>query len=70
MGDHPGYTVVPLASPDEFTVTYRVQYPDGRWWRVVSHAVVRDNKLYRMENYFAPELPAPLAESMAVFPHG
>ncbi len=66
----PGYTVVPLASPNEFTVTFRVRYPDGRWWHVVGLAVVRDNKLFRLQNYFAPEMPAPLAESIEAFSPG
>jgi hypothetical protein len=66
----PGYTVVPLASPNEFTITFRIRYPDGRWWRVVSQAVVRDEMLYRIENYFAPELPAPLAESIKQYSGG
>lgn len=56
----PGYTVIPLASPDAFTVTYRIQYPDGRWWHVVGQIELRDGKMYRMENFFAPEMQAPL----------
>jgi SnoaL-like domain len=66
----PGFTVVPLASPDEFTVTYRMLYPDGQWWHVVCQMQLRGDKLYRMETYFAPELPAPLAESIATFSRG
>ena len=31
---------------------------------------LRDDLLYRMEFYYAPELPAPLAESMATFGRG
>ncbi len=61
----PGFTVVPLASPNEYTVTYRILYPGGQWWHVVAHLMIRDGKLYRMENYFAPELPGPLSESIA-----
>ena len=63
----PGYTVIPLASPNAFTVKYRVQYPDGHWWHVVGQIELRDGKMYRMENYFAPEMPAPLAEFIAHF---
>ena len=66
----PGFTVVPLASPNEFTVTYRILYPGGQWWHAVSHLEMRDNKLYRMENYFAPEVAAPLADSIAAFSRG
>jgi hypothetical protein len=64
----PGYTVVPLSSPNEFTVVSNVQYPDGTWWHIVGLIELRDGKLYRMENYFAPQLPAPLAESIASWP--
>ena len=28
---------------------------------------IRDGKLFHLENYFAPELPAPLAESIAAY---
>jgi hypothetical protein len=66
----PGYTVIPLASRNEFTVKFRIRYPDGRWWHVVGIAEVRDNKLYRLENYFAPEMPAPLAESISAYGRG
>jgi hypothetical protein len=66
----PGYTVVPLRSGNDYTIVFRSRYPDGSWWRVVLLIELRDNMLYRMEPYFAPELPAPLAESIATFPHG
>lgn len=66
----PAYTVVPLASSNEYTTLLRARYPDGSWWRIVSHVELRDEKLYRMESFYAPELPAPLAESIAKFAHG
>jgi hypothetical protein len=66
----PSYTVVPLAGRNEFTVLMRAQYPDGRWWRIIVLVELRDEKIYRAENYFAPELPAPLAESIAAYQHG
>src|SRR5688572_15062836 len=31
----PSYTVIPLSGKKEFTVLFRVQYPDGRWWRMI-----------------------------------
>lgn len=65
----PGYTVVPLTGSNEFTVTFRSRYPDGSWWRMVLIVELRDDLLYRMQPFFAPELPAPLAESIAQFPH-
>lgn len=56
----PSYTVVPLSAIDEFVVLAGVRYPDGRLWHTVSVVEIRDRKLFRMENYFAPEMPAPL----------
>jgi hypothetical protein len=61
----PAYTVIPLATPNTFTIVQRAQYPDGSWWRVVILAELRDEKLYRGEFFFAPEMPAPLSQSMA-----
>ena len=66
----PGYTVVPLTSPNEFTSVFRAQYPDGSSWWVVALVELRDEKVYRVENFFAPVLAAPLPESIAAFPHG
>jgi hypothetical protein len=65
----PGYTVVPLASPNAFTIKFRILYPGGEWWHCIGLIELRDEKIYRLENYFAPEMPAPLAESIAAFPH-
>jgi hypothetical protein len=66
----PAYTVVPLASPTEFTVLMRAQYPDGGWWHIVVLVELRDERIWKTTNYFAPELPAPLAESIAAYEHG
>ena len=66
----PAYTVVPLAGKNEFTVLFRAQYPDGRWWHLLTLVELRDEKIYRTTNYFAPEMPAPLAESIAAYQHG
>ena len=66
----PAYTVVPLAGRNEFTVLFRAQYPDGRWWHMLTLVELRDEKIYRTVNYFAPEMPAPLAESIAAYQHG
>jgi hypothetical protein len=66
----PAYTVVPLAGKQEFTVLMKAQYPDGRWWHLVTLVELRDDKIYRTLNYFAPELPAPLPESIAAYQHG
>lgn len=62
----PNYTVVPLASPSVFTIIQRVQYPDGLIWHVVTIAELRDDRVYRVENYFAPETePAEWRRGMA-----
>ncbi len=66
----PAYTVVPLAGKNEFTVLFRAQYPDGRWWHMLTLVELRDEKIYRTVNYFAPEMPAPLVESIAAYQHG
>lgn len=66
----PAYTVVPLSGRNEFTVLFRVQYPDGRWWHMIVLVELRDEKVFRTTNYFAPEMPAPLAESIAAYRHG
>lgn len=66
----PSYTVVPLRGKNDFTMLMRLQYPDGSWWHVVLLVEIRDELLYRVENYFAPEMPAPLAQSIAANQHG
>jgi hypothetical protein len=66
----PAYTVVPLSSSGKFTLVYHSLYPDGSSWFVVGLIELRDEKLFRMENYFAPELPAPLVESIASYGRG
>ena len=65
----PGYTVVPLAQPGRYTTLTRLSYPDGSWWRVVTIVELRDEKVYRAESFFAPEMAAPLAESIAAHGH-
>lgn len=66
----PSYTVIPLAAANEFTVLSAVTYPDGTRWHVVSAVELRDDLIYRMEFYYAPELPSPLADSIAAFRRG
>jgi hypothetical protein len=66
----PAYTVVPLADPGKYTTVLRTKYPDGTWWWNVSIAELRDGMLYRLESFFAPEMPAPLVESIASYQHG
>jgi SnoaL-like domain len=64
----PAFTVVPLATGTEFTVIARTRYPDGAIWSLVNLVTLRDGRIYRMETFFAPELAAPLAESIAGWP--
>ena len=66
----PAYTVVPLSAPNKFTVLLRVQYPDGSWWRSVSLIELRDDRLFRLEAYFAPELDPPLLRTMRTVARG
>lgn len=66
----PSYTVVPMASPTSYTAILRMRYPDGRNWHVVMLVELRDHKIASVESYFAPEMPAPLAESIAAYQHG
>lgn len=76
MGDEerwaitPSYTVVPLAAANEFTALSAVVYPDGVRWHTVSIIELRDDLIYRIEFYFAPELAAPLADSIAAYAPG
>jgi hypothetical protein len=56
----PSYTVVPLNASNEFVVLSPTRYPDGTLWHVMSIIEIRDRQVYRMENYFAPEMEAPL----------
>jgi hypothetical protein len=66
----PAYTVVPLSSSNKFTLLYHSVYPDGTAWFVIVLIELRDEKVFRMENYFAPEIPAPLSESIATYGRG
>jgi hypothetical protein len=60
----PGYTVVPLAQPGRYTTLTRISYPDGSWWRAITLVELRDDKVYRAESYFAPEMPAPIGDAL------
>lgn len=55
----PGYTVLPLAGPERYTVVARTKYPDGSWWSVISIIELREGKVFRAETYFAPDFEAP-----------
>ena len=55
----PGYSIVPLANANEFTIVGSTRYPDGVLWHMIMSIELRDEKLYRMVSFFAPEMPAP-----------
>jgi hypothetical protein len=65
----PAYTIVPLSQPGRYTTHVRLAYPDGSKWRAVTVVELREDRIYRVESYFAPELPAPLPESIAIYRH-
>jgi ketosteroid isomerase-like protein len=55
----PAWSVVHLTgSGDEFTVTGTVTYADGALWHFVSVVIVRDGKIWRETQYFAPAFEA------------
>ena len=55
----PGYTVLPLSGPEQYTTVARAPYPDGSRWWVVSIITLRDEKVFHAETYFAPEFDPP-----------
>lgn len=55
----PGYTVLPLSGPEQYTTVTRAPYPDGSRWWVVSIITLRDEKVIHAETYFAPEFDPP-----------
>lgn len=55
----PGYTVLPLESPERFTTVTRSPYPDGSRWWVVSILTMKDNMMWHAETFFAPEFESP-----------
>ena len=55
----PGYTVVPLSGPEQYTTVTRAPYPDGSRWWVVSIITMRDEKVIHAETFFAPEFDPP-----------
>jgi hypothetical protein len=66
----PGYTVVALANPMRFTLTGSVRYPDGVTWHIIMSVELRDGRLFRSESFFAPQMAAPLAQSIATYGKG
>ena len=56
----PAFTVLRIEGKgDTFTGVSRGRYPDGSDWYIVTIAEVRDGRIWRAEDYFAPAFEAP-----------
>ena len=56
----PSYTVTHVqGSGDTWTAVALARYPDGSRWHMVMLAEFRGDRIARMTEYYAPELPAP-----------
>lgn len=66
----PSYTIIPMSSPSSYTGIIKVRYPDGAMWHAILLVELRDEKVASVEVFYAPELPAPLAESIAAWSRG
>ena len=56
----PSWNIIHLAgSGDELTVTGRLTYPDGQTWHFASLLTLREGKIWRQVDYYAPPFEAP-----------
>lgn len=56
----PAWTVVHLVGSDnEFTLSGRINYPNGEVWHVVAFLTAKDGKIWRQTSYFAAPFEAP-----------
>lgn len=56
----PAWTIIHLAgSGEEITLLGRVRYPDGLDWHVITLLIVREGKIWRETNYYAPPFDPP-----------
>lgn len=56
----PSWNIIHLrGSGDEITVTGMVDYPDGTSWHFASLFTMRDGKIWRQVDYYAPPFEAP-----------
>ena len=56
----PSWQLIHLSgSNDEFTLLGTVHYPNGEAWDIVALITVRDGKVWRETDYFAPPFEAP-----------
>ncbi len=59
-GPGPSWNIIHLVgSGDEITLTGTVDYPDGATWHVVSLLSLRDGKIWRQVDYYAPPFEPP-----------
>ena len=66
----PSYTIIPMSSPSSYTGIIKVRYPDGTMWHAIMLVELRDEQVASVEVFYAPDLPPPLAESVAAWPRG
>lgn len=54
-----------------YTAAQRVQYPDQSWWHAVSIVEIRDQKIYRLQSFYAQDFEPPAWRSswVEVTPH-
>ena len=56
----PSWNLIHLAgSGDDFTLTGTITYPNGEVWHAVGLLTLRDGKIWREANYFAPPFERP-----------
>lgn len=56
----PSMTLIRIVGEgDTFTYEARVRYPNGETWNLVSITEIRDDKVWRQTDYFAPPFEAP-----------
>ena len=56
----PSYTVIGIdGSGDRGTAIIRVRYPDGSLWWALNLYELRDGRIVRSRNFFAPDFDAP-----------
>lgn len=56
----PSWNLIHLAgSGDDFTMTGTISYPNGETWHVVALLTLREGKVWREVDYFAPPFERP-----------
>jgi hypothetical protein len=63
----PAFTLLRIeGAGDTFTGVQRVRYPDGSVWHVLSIGEIRDDRVWRVQTFFAPVFDAPAWRSSFV----